>query len=142
MADGVVTNVGTDPSGGNVVNIKHNNNIRTYSAHLGTITVHKGDKVTVDTQIGTVGDSGNAKGTMPHVHFQVWQNQALQNPNKYFSIPKYTNVDPKKEQAWLGDQYKQEAQRFNVSQHNAKAKQAFSKQIERLVKKLQKYSAI
>lgn len=63
MAPGIVTSVGTDPKGGNIVLIQHDNGIKTYSAHLGTVNVHKGDKVGMDTVIGTVGNTGNANVT-------------------------------------------------------------------------------
>src|SRR5579864_2884292 len=39
LADGVVSNVGTDPMGGNVVNIQHANGVRTYYAHLSSVSV-------------------------------------------------------------------------------------------------------
>ena len=54
LAAGVVSNVGTDPMGGNVVNVQHAGNIRTYYAHLSTAKVQKGDKVTTNTELGTV----------------------------------------------------------------------------------------
>lgn len=101
MAPGTVTNTGVDPKGGNFVSIDHGNTVKTYSAHLGTIKVHHGDQVGYDTIIGTVGDTGNAQGTWPHVHFQVWRGGQLQNPGSFFSVPKYENVDAKKEQKWL-----------------------------------------
>lgn len=100
IANGVVTNAGTDPKGGNVVNVMHDNNVKTYYAHLSSVKVKKGDKVTKDTAIGTIGDSGNAKGTAPHCHFQVWQNGQLTDPAKFFSVPAYTKMD-KTELAWL-----------------------------------------
>lgn len=103
IAAGIVTNVGTDPMGGNIVNIKHDKGVTTYYAHLGTTQVQKGQAVTKDTAIGTIGDTGNAKGTFPHCHFQVWNNGQLANPGSFFTVPKYTNVD-KNEQQWLPGQ--------------------------------------
>lgn len=120
IAPGVVTNVGTDPSGGNVVNIQHANGVRSYYAHLGTIRVHKGDRVDNNTPIATVGNSGNAKNTWPHLHIQVWNNGQLQNPGSYFTVPQYTNVDNNKEKLWLTPNAKQLAHSFNVNQHVAR----------------------
>lgn len=117
MAPGVVTNVGTDPKGGNIINITHSNNVKTYYAHLATATVRKGQHVDMDTIIGTVGNTGNAKNTWPHLHLQVWQNGQLQDPAKYFTIPKYTNVDKSKEKFWISDEAKQDAQAFNMKQY-------------------------
>jgi murein DD-endopeptidase MepM/ murein hydrolase activator NlpD len=89
---GIVTNVGTDPSGGNVINIQHGNGFRTYYAHLSGFNVNKGDKVDNNTVIGSVGNSGNAMHTFPHLHFQVWKNNQIQNPANFFTVPSYTDV--------------------------------------------------
>mgnify|MGYP003402955777 CR=1 FL=1 len=115
IAPGIVTNVGTDPLGGNVINIQHPNGVKTYSAHLGSVSVHKGDKVDKETIIGTVGNSGNAQGTPPHIHFQVWENGTLQNPAKYFSVPQYTSIS-KDEVAWLPGA-KEQAKSWSMNQH-------------------------
>jgi len=133
MAPGTVTNVGLDPKGGNVVNIDHGNGIKTYYAHLGTIRVHKGDKVSNDTVIGTVGDTGNAKGTTPHVHFQVWRDGQLQNPGNFFSVPKYTNLNLKVEKQWLPGA-KEEAMAWSMKDHVQQKRMAFSQDCRTLNK--------
>jgi murein DD-endopeptidase MepM/ murein hydrolase activator NlpD len=139
IADGVVTAVGYDTvdengnktnKGGNTVNIEHADNVKTYYAHLGTVSVHKGDKVTKDTVIGTVGNSGNASVTAPHLHFQVWQNGQLKNPGKgYIDVPKYSKFE--NEQLWLSDEAKQEAAQFNKQKHLS---QRFSRRIDQINK--------
>lgn len=139
MASGIVTSVGSNPKGGNSINIQHDNNLRTYYAHLATIKVQKGDKVDLNTVIGTVGASGNAKGTWPHVHFQVWNNNQLQDPAKYFSIPKYTQVDKTVEQQWLSPNAKREADTFNIKRHLASRRASFSQQVEKLYKLAESY---
>ena len=132
MAPGVVTKVGTDPKGGNVVVIHHANGLKTYYAHCSTIKVHKGDKVDNNTIIATVGDTGSAKGTFPHLHFQVWQNNQIQDPANYFSVPKYTNLN-KTEKFWLSDQAKQEAKTFDITQHINQNKKAHSEKVQDLI---------
>lgn len=117
MAPGIVSDVSTDSLGGNVIYVQHDNNIKTYYAHCSTITAHKGDKVDYDTEIAKVGDSGNAKGTLPHCHFQVWENGALQNPAKYFNVPAYT-IPTKDEKMWTDDESKQNASTFTIEKHN------------------------
>ena len=139
MAPGIVTSVGSDPLGGNVVNVQHANGVRTYYAHLSTAKVQKGDKVGYDTILGTVGDTGNAKGTVPHCHFQVWTNNNLQDPAKFFSVPKYTNVsvEEKNKGLWVSDKAKQEAAAFNMQSHvqqNRQSRRAFSSDVDRLMK--------
>jgi murein DD-endopeptidase MepM/ murein hydrolase activator NlpD len=124
LAPGVVTNIGIDPKGGNVINIQHADGIRTYYAHLGTVRVHKGDKVSMDDAIATVGDSGNARGTVPHLHFQVWQNGQLRNPGDYFTVPKYSNMTSD-EQRWLPGQ-EEVARGWKMQDHLRQSRVAFT----------------
>jgi murein DD-endopeptidase MepM/ murein hydrolase activator NlpD len=133
MMPGVVTYVGTDPSGGNVVKINHNNGIRTYYAHCATIKVQKNDYVNNNTVIATVGDTGSAKGTFPHLHFQVWRNNQIQDPATFFNVPKYTPLDSNKESFWISEQAKQETKNFDINKHVQKQKIAHSDQVEYLI---------
>lgn len=145
MAPGTVTNVGTDPLGGNVVNVQHANGVRTYYAHCSTVKVQKGDKVDDNTVIATVGNTGNASHTVPHCHFQVWKDGQLQDPAHYFSIPPYTNLsaEEKRQGPWLSDQAKQEAQAFNMQNHLAQAgKNRTASVADKLLKIAFEYSKI
>ena len=54
---------------GNVVVIRHANEMYTLYAHLSKINVQEGDKVEAGDQIGEVGQSGVATGS--HLHFEV-----------------------------------------------------------------------
>jgi len=54
---------------GNVVIIRHANELYTLYAHLSNIFVQIGDVVTVGEMIGEVGDTGGATGS--HLHFEV-----------------------------------------------------------------------
>ena len=132
LAAGVVTNVGTSGKGGNTVNLTHANGIRSYYAHCASVRVHVGDKVTKDTVIATVGNSGNASGTFPHLHFQVWNNGSVDNPSSYFSIPSFKKVDEKKTPFWLSEKAKEEANDFSMKNHLASKKRAFSQDVEKL----------
>jgi len=134
MAPGVVTNVGSSAKGGNFINIQHANGLRSYYAHCSTVKVHKGDGVGINTVIATVGDSGNAKGTVPHLHFQVWKDNQIQDPAAFFSVPKYVPYNPKKEKFWLSDKAKQEATAFNMKNHLANRRVAFSQHVQQLIK--------
>lgn len=100
VAPGTVTRVYSDPKGGNAVVVKHDNNYSSYYAHLGTITVHSGDRVDYDTVLGTCGASGNAKA-FPHVHLQIWNNGSLIDPAGVISVPAYTVYNAKKEKLWI-----------------------------------------
>jgi len=135
LAPGVVTNVGTDPKGGNVVNVKHPDNVTTYYAHLSTAKVQRGDKVSTQTELGTVGNTGNASHTFPHCHFQVWKDGQIQDPARFFPVPQYTNLSPAEKQRgpWLSPQAQQEAEAFNMKEHVATRRTAFSRDVDKLL---------
>ncbi len=73
--DGSVRFVGTRGIGGEVVwlrDTKRGNSL--YFAHLEEFRVKKYDKVKVGDTLGTVGNSGNARTTAPHLHFGIYKN--------------------------------------------------------------------
>ncbi len=47
-------------------------NLRLYFAHLQTQDVEDGTWVQAGERIGTVGNSGNARTTPPHLHFGIY----------------------------------------------------------------------
>lgn len=136
LAPGVISNVGTDPKGGNVVNVTHADGVKTYYAHLSTVQVQKGDKVDNNTVLGAVGNTGNASHTFPHLHFQVWKDGQIQDPARFFSVPVYTNMssEEKIRGPWLSEQSKEQAQAFNMQQHVSERRVAFTHDVERLFK--------
>jgi murein DD-endopeptidase MepM/ murein hydrolase activator NlpD len=78
---GIVSKVGENNLGGNVVVIVGPGGAGHYYAHLqefGDIAVN--DWVEVGDIIGYVGDSGNAKGTPPHVHYGIYIQGRAVNP--------------------------------------------------------------
>lgn len=71
--DAWVARVGTTPRGGNVVWIQPLfSEMRLYYAHLDSIAVAAGDFVLAGETLGTVGNTGNARTTPPHLHFGVY----------------------------------------------------------------------
>ncbi len=54
---------------GNAVGIRHGNGTVTYYAHLQTIAVESGEKVSQGEKIGTMGQTGQSTGC--HLHFEV-----------------------------------------------------------------------
>lgn len=71
--DGVVTSVGTNSLGGNVVFVSDNErNIRLYYAHLDRWNVSNGQRISVGDTVGFVGNTGNARTTGPHLHFGIY----------------------------------------------------------------------
>ena len=137
IAPGTVTAVRPDPKGGNTVNIKHSESLTSYYAHMGTISVHVGDKVGLNTPLGTVGASGNAKG-FPHLHLQVWKNGTLVDPASVISVPSYTAFNPKTEKLWLPNA-KTVADSWNMQEHVNSRRKAVAERVDKLVALANKY---
>lgn len=78
---GIVRKVGTNTLGGNIVSILGPGGVSHYYAHLEDYAdIHPGDWVEAGDIIGYVGDSGNAKGTPPHVHYGIYTASGAVNP--------------------------------------------------------------
>jgi peptidoglycan LD-endopeptidase LytH len=74
--DAWVTRVETTRVGGNVVWLAPLfGDVRLYYAHLDEQWVERGDFVGVGQPLGTVGNTGNAATTPPHLHFGVYVRQ-------------------------------------------------------------------
>lgn len=72
-APGFVYRIGPSPLGGNVVVVVAGGGHRHYYAHLSEFgEIREGQAVDVDTVLGYVGNTGNAQGTPPHLHFGVY----------------------------------------------------------------------
>ncbi|MDB5886216.1 MAG: peptidase [Polaromonas sp.] len=89
IGDGVVEFAGVQNGFGNVVFIKHRNNMETVYAHLSKINVQPGQAVTQGQTVGLVGSTGWATG--PHLHFEVRINGVQQDP---MTIAKQSDVTP------------------------------------------------
>ena len=71
--DAYVSRVETTNLGGNVVWLQPLfSRMRLYYAHLDTQSVEPGQYVSAGDLIGTVGNTGNARTTPPHLHFGVY----------------------------------------------------------------------
>jgi murein DD-endopeptidase MepM/ murein hydrolase activator NlpD len=72
-SDGLVTRVGENTLGGRVIWIwDFTRNIRLYYAHLQEQSVGTGTFVRAGDTVGTVGNTGNARTTAPHLHFGIY----------------------------------------------------------------------
>ena len=70
-----VTRVGEGEIGGRYVWLYDSKrSMYLYFAHLETREVERGDQVRAGQQIGTVGNTGNARSTPPHLHFGIYRN--------------------------------------------------------------------
>ena len=80
--------------------------------HLDSITVKEGDFVFAGQQVGTLGDSGNAKGTAPHLHYNIFKTSVgfYSGEDPLDMLKKAIGKEPKKpsdiEYEELGDKFK------------------------------------
>ena len=97
---GLVVYSGKMPRGGNVVIVLGPKWRRHFYAHLDEIQISPFSFVNQNTLIGTVGDTGNAKGKPPHLHYSIltfvpypwridkspqgWKKMLYLNPIDYF----------------------------------------------------------
>ncbi|MCX7556497.1 peptidoglycan DD-metalloendopeptidase family protein [Xanthomonadaceae bacterium JHOS43] len=81
VADGVVQFAGRMSGYGNIVEIDHGNGYVTRYAHNDKNVVTTGDRVKMGQVIAKMGSTGRSTGT--HVHFEVWLNGRVVNPNQY-----------------------------------------------------------
>lgn len=81
VGSGVVSFAGVKPGYGYTVEIDHDNGYVTRYAHNSKNLVAVGDPVRDGDVIGKVGSTGRSTGT--HVHFEVWRDGRLVNPNEF-----------------------------------------------------------
>ncbi len=83
--DGFITRVADSGLGGKHVFVTGAGGYRYYYAHLDDFAdISTGQKVVKGTVLGVVGDTGNAKGTPPHLHFGMYTSSGAQNPLALF----------------------------------------------------------
>jgi murein DD-endopeptidase MepM/ murein hydrolase activator NlpD len=80
-APGKVVFAGYRGGYGNMVEIDHGYGIHTRYGHLSAITVRTGATLTKGAGLGRVGSTGRSTG--PHVHYEVWYDNAVKNPNNF-----------------------------------------------------------
>ncbi|WP_229838846.1 M23 family metallopeptidase [Deinococcus piscis] len=85
---GVVVNVGENRLGGRTVMVLGPAGQRHYYAHLERYPdLQEGDWVEQGDTVGYVGDSGNAAGTPPHLHYGIYTAQGAINPYPLLKKP-------------------------------------------------------
>lgn len=84
-AGGVVVYSDFHPQYGNMIEVDHGNGLITRYAHASKRLVRVGDVVLRGAKIAEVGRTGRATGT--HLHFEVRQRGAPQNPTQFLRLP-------------------------------------------------------
>ncbi|MBN2359224.1 MAG: peptidoglycan DD-metalloendopeptidase family protein [Deltaproteobacteria bacterium] len=70
---GVIESAGHTSVGGNCVTIRRGEE-RFYLAHLDSLAdLRPGQSISAGDPVGTVGNTGNAQGTAPHLHFSIYR---------------------------------------------------------------------
>jgi len=68
-AAGIISEIANDKQLGITVTVDHLNGYETLYGHLSAVSCKKGDWVEPGDKVGTVGETGHAKG--PHVHYEL-----------------------------------------------------------------------
>ena len=85
--DGWVWRIGERDLGGRTVTIVGGAGRRYYYAHLSSYAdIREGQRVTPDTVIGYVGNTGNARATPPHLHLGVYESRDPEDPCDWDAI--------------------------------------------------------
>ncbi len=81
VADAEVDYVSENELGGKVISLRPNGqNFTVYYAHLDQQLVQDGQQVKKGQVIGTVGNTGNARTTVPHLHFGIYTRNGAVDP--------------------------------------------------------------
>ena len=80
--NGVVAYAGNEVKGmGNLIIVQHSGGWMTVYAHMDSMVVRRGAKVSVGQKIGTVGETG--KVDKPQLHFEIRKGTKAYNPSSY-----------------------------------------------------------
>ena len=85
VLDGTVTSVREDELLGNIVEIKHNNNLTSVYQSLKDVSVKKDDKVSQGQPIAKAGTSNIDTSLKNHVYFELIQYGKVINPEEKFN---------------------------------------------------------
>lgn len=86
--EGVVTRIGENTLGGQVVWVMGPGRQMHYYAHLdGYADIRRGQLVAPGDVLGFVGNTGNAKGTPPHLHYGIYAGGGALNPYPLLTAP-------------------------------------------------------
>ena len=84
VLDGTVINVKEDELLGKIVEIQHDNNLVSSYQSLGDVSVKKNDTVKQGQVIGKSGTNSIDKELGNHLHFELYSNSQVVNPEDYF----------------------------------------------------------
>lgn len=85
VADGTVIFAEWTAATGNVIILKHDNNLISVYKHNALLTKEQGEIVKAGEVIGTVGNTGELT-TGPHLHFELWRDGFPVNPTSFIDF--------------------------------------------------------
>lgn len=80
-APGVVSFAGVRSGYGKTVEVDHGDGFKTRYAHLNSISVTAGQRVTLGQRLGGMGTTGRSTGV--HLHYEVWMDGRPHNPARF-----------------------------------------------------------
>lgn len=83
-AVGIVIKNEYNASYGNYITILHESGVATRYCHMQYVFVRQGEPITLDTVLGTVGQTGMATG--PHLHFELLYDGIRYNPDEALGV--------------------------------------------------------
>jgi murein DD-endopeptidase MepM/ murein hydrolase activator NlpD len=83
ILNGIVTFAGYNGGYGLMIEIKHEDNLKSVYAHLSSVLVKEGEFVNSGKVIGRVGDTGNSTGC--HLHLEIIHNGERTDPIKFLN---------------------------------------------------------
>ncbi len=86
-APGTVVFTGNKGGYGNMVELDHGYGIHTRYGHLSAINVRVGTRIGKGAGLGRVGSTGRSTG--PHVHYEVWYDDVVKNPNNFIEAGRH-----------------------------------------------------
>jgi murein DD-endopeptidase MepM/ murein hydrolase activator NlpD len=91
-AAGRVLFAGRDGAYGNIVELDHGYGLRTRYAPLLAVAVRKGQFLPKGGVVGRLGSTGRSTG--PHVHYEIWYDNIVRNPDAFIRLAKLKGVTP------------------------------------------------
>lgn len=85
VTDGTVTKISKDNILGNMVEITHNNNLKTVYYSLSEVYVKENDSLSTSTVIGKSGDNGLENEKANCLLFEVYYNGSAMNPEEFYN---------------------------------------------------------
>ena len=105
-ANGYISRVSENEIGGKVVFLRDDDfGYNIYYAHLDEQFVKVGQKVLAGQQVGLVGNTGNARTTIPHLHYGIYTNNGAIDPLAFIdtkrSEPKSISIPLQNINKWM-----------------------------------------